>query len=177
MAVLTIPDRSPLDMSFLKRFEVWLLLLLAAGVAAFVLLQSAPPDEDEPLITDTAPANTDGKPALLGLTLERDHGNARLDIDVRLTNPNARRLLLVAPAVRLINAKGAEVPAFILPVEPPPELPPSTEATAKLRFWLEQEDLAGKLTLELVGTTLEVKPDKAFDLEMLKNAEPKRQPW
>ena len=113
----------------------------------------------------------------LGLTLERDHGNARLDIDVRLTNPNARRLLLVAPAVRLLNAKGAEVPAFILPVEPPPELPPSTEATAKLRFWLEQEDLAGKLTLELVGTTLEVKPDKAFDLESLKNAEPKKQPW
>jgi hypothetical protein len=164
-------------MSFLKRLEVWLLLILAAALGAFVLVQSTVSDPDEALITDAAPANAEGKPALLGLTIERDHGNARLDIDVRLTNPNARRLLLVAPAVRLLNAKGAEVPAFILPVEPPPELPPSTEATAKLRFWLEQEDLAGKLTLELVGTTLEVKPDKAFDLETLKNAEPKRQPW
>lgn len=164
-------------MSFLKRFEVWLLLILAAGAAAFVLLQSGAPDEDGPLVTDTTPALAKKEPTILGLTLERDHGNARLDIDVRLTNPNARRLLLVPPAVRLLNAKGAEVPAFILPVEPPPELPPSTEATAKLRFWLEQEDLAGKLTLELVGTPLEVKPDKAFDLETLKNAEPKRQPW
>ena len=164
-------------MSFLKRLEVWLLLILAAALGAFVLVQSTVSDPDEPLITDTVPAKVDGKPALLGLTIERDHGNARLDIDVRLTNPNARRLLLVPPAVRLLNAKGTEVPAFILPVEPPPELPPSTEATAKLRFWLEQEDLAGKLTLELVGTTLEVKPDKAFDLETLKNAEPKRQPW
>jgi len=27
-------------MSFLKRFEVWLLLILAAGAGAFVLLQS-----------------------------------------------------------------------------------------------------------------------------------------
>lgn len=164
-------------MSFLKRLEVWFLLILAAALGAFVLVQSTVSDPDEPLITDTVPAKVDGKPALLGLTIERDHGNARLDIDVRLTNPNARRLLLVPPAVRLLNAKGTEVPAFILPVEPPPELPPSTEATAKLRFWLEQEDLAGKLTLELVGTTLEVKPDKAFDLETLKNAEPKRQPW
>lgn len=164
-------------MSFLKRLEVWFLLILAAALGAFVLVQSTVSDPDEPLITDTVPAKVDGKPALLGLTIERDHGNARLDIDVRLTNPNARRLLLVPPDVRLLNAKGAEVPAFILPVEPPPELPPSTEATAKLRFWLEQEDLAGKLTLELVGTTLEVKPDKAFDLETLKNAEPKRQPW
>jgi hypothetical protein len=164
-------------MSFLKRLEVWLLLILAAALGAVVLVQSTVSDPDEPLIIDAAPAKADGKPALLSLTIERDHGNARVDIDVRLTNPNARRLLLVPPAVRLLNAKGAEVPAFILPVEPAPELPPSTEATAKLRFWLEQEDLNGKLTLELVGTTLEVKPDKAFDLETLKNAEPKRQPW
>lgn len=147
-----------------------MLLLLAAGAGLFVLKTSRPSDpEDVPLIQNAGPA-TGEKPSLRRLTLERDHGNARLDIEVRVTNPHPHKSQLVPPFARLLNAAGKEVPAFFLPIEPPPTLDPQTTADVRLRFWLETTDLAGALTLELDGTPLPIKSAKPFDLTPLTNA-------
>lgn len=161
-------------MKVFQRIEVWVLLVLAAGATIFVFMTSQDSGEREPAVSNAQPAKPDARLEVRGCTLERDFGNARLDLKVHLTNKRASRLLLINPAVRLLNAKGAEVPAFVLPVEPPPELPPQTTADVLLRFWLEKEDLAGNLTLEVDGERVEVKSAAPFDLEKLKNAVPQR---
>lgn len=159
-----------------QRVEVWVLLVLAAGATAFVFLTSQDENEREPAVTNAEPARPDARLEVRGATLERDFGNARLDLKVHLTNKRASKVTMINPVVRLLNAKGSEVPAFVLPVEPPPEVPPQTTADVLLRFWLEKEDLAGKLTLEVDGEQAEVKSGTPFDLEKIKNAEPKRLP-
>lgn len=159
-------------MKIFQRFEVWALLLLAAGAGSFVLLTQKPV-EPEPLISHAGPAEPAARLQVKKCTVTRDFGNARLDIAVRMTNSLTKKLLLVAPAVRLLNAKGNEVPPFILPVEPAPELPPQTTADALLRFWTEKEDVAGPLTLIVQDEKTEIKSARPLDLEKLKNAEPR----
>jgi hypothetical protein len=156
-----------------QRIEVWVLLVLALGATAFVFLTSRQAEERPPVVSNAEPARPEAKLTVRSCTLKRDFGNARLDLQVHLTNRRASKLLLVNPAVRLLNAKNAEVPAFILPVEPPPELPPQTTADVLLRFWLEQEDLQGALTLEVDGERVAVKGGNPFKLDQLKNAEPR----
>ncbi len=163
-------------MNLFKRLEVWLLLILAAGATLFVLLQDRAANPAKPRLADIQPAKTEGKLAVLSCVLERDFGNARLDIQARLTNRHARKLMLVAPSVRLMNAQGHPVPDFILPAEKPVEVPPNSEASVMLRFWLEQTDLDGKLTLEVDGESVEVKSAEKLNLEKLKNAEPTKMP-
>jgi len=166
-------DRSGV-MKVFQRIEVWVLLVLAAGATAFVFITSRDGDERGPVVANAEPAKPDARLEVRGGTLVRDFGNARLDLKVHLTNKRASKLLLINPAVRLLNAKGTEVPAFVLPVEPPPELPPHTTADVLLRFWLEKDDLAGKLTLEVDGESAEVKTSAPYDLGKLKNDEPQR---
>ena len=156
-----------------QRIEVWVLLVLALGTTAFVFLTSRKAEERPPAVSNAEPARPEAKLELRGCTLERDFGNVRLDLKVHLTNRRASKLLLINPAVRLLNAKNKEVPAFVLPVEPPPELPPQTTADVLLRFWLEKEDLQGALTLEVDGERVEVKTNAPFDIEQLKNAQPR----
>ena len=163
-------------MKVFQRIEVWVLLVLAAGATAFVFITSRDSGGREPAVANPQPAKPEARLEVRGGTLVRDFGNARLDLKVHLTNRRASKLLLIEPAVRLLNAKGAEVPAFVLPVEPPPELPPQTTADVLLRFWLEKEDLAGKLTLEVDGESAEVKAATPYDLEKVKNGEPVRLP-
>ena len=160
-------------MNLFKRLEVWLLLILAAGATLFVLWQDKAATADKPVISDVQPARADGKLTVLGCKLERDYGNARLDIEARLTNRRTRKLLLVAPAVKLLNDQGNEVPDFILPAEKPAEVPPNAEATVVMRFWLEQSDLQGVLTLDVEGERVEVKSAEPFDLSQLENARPR----
>lgn len=173
MPVLTTTDRNGV-MKVFQRIEVWVLLVLAAGATIFVFTTSRDVDSRPPAVANARPASPEARLEVRGCTLERDFGNARLDLVVHLTNKRASKLLLINPAVRLLNAKGAEVPAFVLPVEPPPELPPQTTADVLLRFWLEKDDLAGKLTLEVDGERAEVKSDAPFDLEKLKSGSPLR---
>jgi hypothetical protein len=160
-------------MNIFKRLEVWLLLIAAAGATLFVVWPSG---RDKPSISEVKPAQPDSKLTLIGCKLERDFGNARLDIEARLTNRHARKLLLVAPAVRLLNAQGKAVPDYILPAEKPAEVPPNSDAAVVLRYWLEQTDLNGKLTLEVEGEAVEVKSDKPLDLNKLKNSELTKMP-
>ena len=156
-------------MRIFQRFEVWL-LLLAGGIAIWWSFQSTPnPAETGP----EAEMAADSPLQLRRCTLERDFGNARLDLEVRYKNASPRPLSMQPPDVRLINAGGKEVPPFILPVERPPSVEAQTTGDIRLRFWLEKTDLSGPLTLEIRGQKLEVKNATPLDLEKLENARPR----
>lgn len=160
-------------MPFFKRLEVW--LLLAVGLAATLWVLLPEPTGDDTASANPAAAQVPAEPALLVLrcTLERDFGNARLDIELRYANPAPRPLLLAAPDVRLLAADGAEVPFFVLPATPVPQIPARASGDANLRFWLEKKHLAGPLTLDIRGARAAVKGPAPFDLETLENRKPR----
>lgn len=156
-------------MHLLKRFEVWL-LLIAGGIAVWWSFQSSPASVDDGPVAEM---RADAPLQLRRGTLERDFGNARLDLEVRYKNTSPRPLFMQPPDVRLINAAGKDVPPFILPIERPTSIEAQTTSDIRLRFWLEKADLAGPLTLDIRGQKLEVKNSTPFDLEKLENKKPK----
>jgi len=159
-------------MSFLKRFEVWLLIVLSLGAAIWVFTTDSDPGlgEPEPIATDAAP---EAALKIHRCTLERDYGNARLDIELRYRNTSPRPLSLQPPDVRLLTADGKEVPPFILPVEKPPQIAAQTAQDVRLRYWLDKSHLQGPLTLEIRGEKAEVKSAAPVDLDKLENGKPK----
>ena len=161
-------------MSFLKRIEVWVLLILGGGAAIWVLT-------DKPVIEgDPQPIeSTETSAAALVVhrcTLERDFGNARLDIELRYRNASPRPLILQPPDVKLLTGAGKEVPPFILPVEKPPQIAAQTSQNVRLRYWLDKQHLQGALSLDIRGSTAEVKTAPPMDLEKLENRKPKTWP-
>jgi hypothetical protein len=159
-------------MHFLKRIELWLLLALIVGGLAWVFM-SGSADED-PGDAGTASTGTTESPLKLHrCVLERDYGNARLDIELRVRNDGSDKLVMRAPKVRLLTDKGREVPSYFLPFDPVPEVPPKSASDVQLRYWLEAPDLQGALILEVDGKSLPVKGAKAFDLKAMKNDEEK----
>ncbi len=158
-------------MNLFKRIEVILLLLLAAGGAVWVLSGSSKRDVDD-LDAPTQARGDSSENRVQRCTLERDHGNARLDLEFRFHNSKSRKLILQPPQVRLMTGAGKEVPPFFLPFEPQPEIVVGGTLDVRLRYWLEKSDLQGALTLEVQGEKLEVKSAAPFDLEKLKNKEP-----
>jgi hypothetical protein len=160
-------------MPFFKRLEVW--LLLAVGLAATLWVLLPEPTGNDTASADPAAATAPNEPALqvLRCTLERDFGNARLDIELRYANPAPRPLLLAAPDVRLFAADGTEVPFFVLPATPVPQIAERASGDANLRFWLEKKHLAGALTLDIRGARTAVKSPAPLDLETLENRKPR----
>lgn len=156
-------------MHLFKRFEVWLLLVTGVIAVWWSLQTDSTPVDDGPM----AEMKADIPLQLRRCTLERDFGNARLDLEIRYKNTSPRPLFMQPPDVRLINAAGKDVPPFILPVEKPANIEAQTTSDIRLRFWLEKADLAGALTLEIRGQKLEVKTSTPLDLEKLTNAKPK----
>jgi hypothetical protein len=104
--------------------------------------------------------------------LKRDYGNARLDIDLRVRNDSAEKLVMTTPKVKLVAAGGREVPEFFL-IEPRPEIEPQSTEDVQLRYWLEEGDLKAALTLEVDGKTLAIKGGEPFELSSIKNGEEK----
>jgi hypothetical protein len=153
-------------MHFLKRFEVWLLLMLGAGAALWVFLDQ-PSSEGDPQPIDASVA--DPTLTIHRCLLERDYGNARLDIELRYQNASPRPLILQPPDVKLLTTEGKEVPPFILASEKPPEIEAQTSKNVRLRYWLAQENLKSGLKLNIRGATAEVKSDTILDLETLEN--------
>jgi hypothetical protein len=157
-------------MQFLKRFEVWLLLVIGLGAAVWVLT-------DKPSLEGDAVAlePTEAVPALVihRCILERDYGNARLDIELRYQNASPRPLILQPPDVRLLTTPGNEVPPFILASEKPPEISAQIAKNVRLRYWLDEAHLKGGLSLDIRGTKAEVKSDAALDLNQLENQKAK----
>jgi len=159
-------------MSFLKRFEVWLLILLSLGASIWVFTTDSDPGlgEQEPIATDAAP---EAGLNIHRCTLERDYGNARLDIELRYRNTSPRPLILLPPDVKLLTADGKEVPPFTLPVEKPAQIAAQTAQDVRLRYWLDKSHLQGSLTLEIRGEKAEVKSASPVDLDKLENGKPK----
>jgi hypothetical protein len=157
-------------MPFLKRFEVWLLLVLGTGAAIWVLTDK-PSIEGDPQPIDASAVT----PALVihRCLLERDYGNARLDIELRYQNASPRPLILQPPDVKLLTTEGKEVPPFILAPEKPPEIGPQTSKNVRLRYWLDQDHLKAGLNLDIRGETAEVKSTTSLNLETLENQKTK----
>ncbi|HSI62607.1 MAG TPA: hypothetical protein VLE43_05795 [Candidatus Saccharimonadia bacterium] len=166
-------------MNLFKRVELWVLLAVVLGGLVWVFT-SGPADEDE-AATDSPPRKTGtvvkGDPAkplqVHRSILERDYGNARLDIEVRIQNAGKEKLVLQPPHVRLLTGSGREIPGFFLPFEPQPEIASGTTQDVQLRYWLEKKDLQEALTLEVNGLQAKVKGAQPFDLEALKSKEQK----
>lgn len=165
-------------MRWYQRIELWFLAAVVAGVLFFVLGSGAP--DDAAATRDERDAKTETGTVIHRRTLERDHGNARLDLDISHTNTTDARLPMQPPAVRLMTGAGREVPPFFLPFNPPPEIAAGTRQEVWLRYWLEKEDLAGVLELEVEGRKVPVKSAAPFDLETLENKKPRnfmREEW
>lgn len=166
-------------MNLFKRVELWVLLAVVLGGMVWVFT-SGPAEEDDagedspPRKTGTVVKGDPAKPLQVHRSvLERDYGNARLDIDVRIQNLGKDKLVLQTPQVRLLTGSGREIPGFFLPFEPQPEIAPGTTQDVQLRYWLEKKDLQEALTLEVSGNQAKVKGAGAFDLESLKSKEAK----
>jgi hypothetical protein len=160
-------------MAFLKRIEVWVLIFIGGGAGLWVLFDK-PVIEGDPLPIEVGEAS-EGAAALVihRCTLERDYSNARLDIELRYQNTSPRPLVLQPPDVRLLTAEGQEVPPFILPMEKPPQIPAQTAQSVRLRFWLESAHLKKALSLEVRGSTAEVKSATPLELDKLENQKTK----
>lgn len=159
-------------MSFLKRFEVWLLILLSLGVTLWVFTtEEASEGNPEPLAAEVT--TTEPGLKIHRCTLERDYGNARLDIELRYRNTSPRPFSFQPPDVRLVTAEGKEVPLFTLATEKPPQVPAQTAQDVRIRYWLEKAHLQGALTLEVRGEKAEVKKPAPLDLEKLENGKSK----
>lgn len=159
-------------MSFFKRFEVWLLILLslAATVWVFTTDSDSAAGDPQPLNASSA-----SEPMLKihRCTLERDFGNARLDLELRYQNASPRPFSLQPPDVRLLTADGQEVPPFTLATEKPPQIAAQTAQDVRLRYWLEKAHLHGGLTLEIRGEKTQVKTASPLDLDAMENGKPK----
>lgn len=165
------PVLPPLPMRLLSRPEVWFLLVLSGAAAWWALQEPAPYAQDAAEIAaTTAP---DAPLRIHRCTLERDFGNARLDIEFRYRNASPRPLTLQPPDARLLTAAGREVPPFILPVERAPVAPENTASDLRLRYWLDAADLAGGLRFEVRGQSVEVKSAEPLNLEKLENHQPR----
>ena len=157
-------------MSFLKRIEVWVLLILGGGAAIWVITDKPVVEGDPQPIESTS---TEPTLVINRCTLERDFGNARLDIELRYRNASPRPLILQPPDVKLATGDGKEVPPYILPVEKQPQIAAQTTQSVRLRYWLEASHLNGLLTLDVRGTKAEVKSAEPLELSKLESRKPK----
>ena len=160
-------------MNFLKRIEVWILLALLGGGLAWVFLSRSSSDDQTSEPTTASAEASSGPLNLRRCVVERDYGNARLDVDVSIRNDNEEKLRCLPPKVKLLAAKGREIPSFFLPFDKQPEIPGKSTQDVQLRYWAEEADLAGALTLEVEGTQLQIKSAKPFELQAMQNAEKK----
>lgn len=147
------------------------MLLLASGAALFWALSPTGDDGSWVGAPVTGEVAMGGRVSMLGAALERDYGNARLDLEVRVRNEGVHPLMMKAPQVRLMAGE-REVPAFVLPAERLPEVAAKTTSEVTLRFWLEAQDVKGALVLDVEGEKVPVKSAKAFDLTTLENGKP-----
>lgn len=160
-------------MAWMKRFEIWFLLVLVLGGLAWVLFFSSGDQFEEELLSDGATAELKVEQALTlrRLVAKRDYGNVRLDLEVRMRNAKGEKLLMTSPQVRLLAGEDREVPSFFLPFDPLPEVAANSTQEVLLRYWLEAKDLQGSLVLEVEGQRLLVKEAEPFEIELLTNGE------
>ena len=162
-------------MHFLKRIELWVLAIVLLAGTIWVLTSRHSSDE-EPADTTSSSlhANDDAAPLKLHqCVIERDYGNARLHIELRIKNDDDEKLRCLPPKVKLLTAKGREVPSFFLPFNKPPEVAGKSTQDVELVYWLEESDLSDALTLEVRDQKLAIKSAKPSDLKSVENSKKK----
>ncbi len=152
-------------MALLKRFELWLLLILIAGGLYYVLnLQPLDKTTGRKPITraQTDPEQKPTKQAqprfsLQKTTLSRDGDHFLAQIEIECQKDSDQTLLLNPPDTQLLAAGAREVPVFFLPFHKPTPIPESKGKTFTLRYWLTADNLKGPLTLKIAHSTLPIK--------------------
>jgi hypothetical protein len=157
-------------MPFLKRIEVWVLLVVGVGLSWWALKPAAAPPTRWEAAAGEAADQPPQRLTLRGAQIERDYGNARLDLTLAVRNDGIHPLRLSAPKLRLLAGE-REVPAFFLPADRLPEVAPQSASEVQLRYWLEAADLQGPLVLDLEGEQTPVKSATPYPLDPLKNGE------
>ncbi len=165
-------------MHIFKRVEIWILLLLVAGVVIFVFSTTRDDEEFARQPSSTAEKSERAEPAFsVGkIEVKRDYGNAILEIHVTCKNPTGEELQLVSPAARLFAGSGpekeedaTEVESFFLAFSPPPAIPPGEVSAAVLKFWAEKSHLEQSLWLRILDDAQVIKSAGPFDLESIPN--------
>ncbi len=148
-------------MALLKRFELWLLLILIGGGLFYVInIQDA--DQGRAPIRASNPIDSE-KPAppprfsLQKTTITRDGDHFLAEIKIHCRNEHGQTLKLSPHDTRLLAAGGQEIPAFFLPFQPSPQVPESSEADVILRYWLSQDDINGPISLQIDKDSIPIK--------------------
>jgi len=161
-------------MSLPRRIELWVLLAIIMAGLVFVFARRHPVAEElNGAGTELSQSEVRVPLKIHRCILERDYGNARLEIELRVQNSTAEKWTLQSPKARLLTANGREIPSFFLPFEKQPEVPARSTQDVQLRYWVDAADLQGAIKLEVDGKTVVVKGAKVFDLMTMKNAEKK----
>lgn len=153
-------------MAFLKRPEVWILLLLSAAGIAYVLWSDGQRDEiasgEEPTTESPSEVNPETSSRFLigerRVSREGDH----LILSIRVIySPEAsadeRTLSAGEDDVRLVGGDGTNVRRFLLPFDPAPTLEMRPGAHVDLRYWLPLGQAGSDLWLQWDDERLPVK--------------------
>lgn len=173
-----------LIMQWTRRIEVWLLLLAVVALAAWALWPGAEPGEGARLAEEETAAAAEGpRFDIRSIELERDYGNARLDIEVMFENRRPSALTMQPPEVRLLagdDPDADEVPDFFLAIEPRPQIAGGGTQQVQLRYWLEAEHLHGPLVLHIGDHQRTIKTAEPVELDSFENRSRQRVrggPW
>lgn len=159
-------------MSLLKRFELWVLLILIGGGLWYVInLEDGEKGPGRAPIAAEDPASTGQAepPPRLSLqktTLTRDGDHFLAEIEIHCRNDQPQALELVPPGTRLLAAGGQEVAAFFLPFQPPVKIPALGEMDVSLRYWLSHDEINGPVSLSIDKDTIPVKVG-GFEIDLL----------
>ena len=150
-------------MSLLKRFELWVLLILIGGGLFYVFnIDDSDDDYGRAPITATDPDIPD-KPeplprfSLQKTTITRDGNHFLAEIEIRCRNDHKQALELNSSGTRLWAAGGNEVHPFFLPFQAPVKIQSLEETDITLRFWLSHDDINGPIFMQINDDTIPVK--------------------
>jgi len=134
-----------------RRPEIWLLIgLVAAGLTWVALDQRRATHEPPPEAPDTSSSTVrDLRITRTQRTPDGAHIRLRIEFTARHGAPHP--IDVRSPQVRLLDASGAEVPAFFEPGSFPPSLPPNMTAASWIEFWLTESQAASPLELVVAG--------------------------
>lgn len=149
------------------------LLAAAAAVAAWALWPKGDSGAGARLAQQEQLAGEDGpRFEIRGIALERDYGNARLEVEVVYENRRPSALTLQPPEVQLLAGSGEqqqEVADFFLAFQARERIAGRETGQAQLRFWLEAHHLQGPLVLRIEDHERTVKTAEPVDLESFDN--------
>lgn len=151
-------------MPFVKRFEVWVLLLLSLAGIAWVFWSEREKGLAEHSEPDTAPGAAESSNAnrppiqIKSRRISREAEHLVLTIEVgRAETAKGGPVAFSEDDARLITESGESLPEFFLAFDPPPVRELNDNDRATLRYWFPKERAAGALWLEIGGERLPVK--------------------